>query len=166
MAGVGGITGKAEAAGSRPRVLITGSERSCGLLKSALSLDAEFLFAQTIDEALREVESHVCIVLCDVRFDESRMFNFLHALGTMPAAQGVPIVCCRVSDEPLTPATYRAIEVALEALGVHDFIDLPRLIAQHGSRAAAGLLRERVVERLRARFRAMRAAQQTASAQG
>jgi hypothetical protein len=55
-----------------------------------------------------------------VRFDESRMFNFLYALKDMPAA----------------PATYRAIEVALEALDVPDFIDLPRLIAQHGPKCA------------------------------
>ena len=166
-ADAGAGVGKSDTTRFSPRVLIAGSVHSCTLLRNALSsFDAEFFFAQTIDEALREVGTHVCIILCDVRFDESRMFNFLHALGTTPSAQGVPVVCCRVSEAPLTPSTYRAIEVAFEALGVHDFIDLPRLIAQHGSRAAAGLLRDLVVKRLRARFMALRAAQPAASVQG
>ena len=162
----GAVAGKGEPVHLRPRVLIAGSRRSADLLRSALSFDAEFLFAQTIDEALRHVEAKVCIVLCDVRFDESRMFNFLHELGNMSVAQGLAMVCCRVSDAPLTPSTYRAIEVALEALGVHDFIDLPRLVAQHGRQAAAGLLRERVLERLCPRFKAACAAEQATPAAG
>jgi hypothetical protein len=70
--------------------------------------------------SMAAVQTNVCLILCNVRFDESRMFNFLYALKDMPAAT----------------ATYRAIEVALEALDVPDFIDLPRLIAQHGPKCA------------------------------
>jgi hypothetical protein len=136
----------------RPRVLVAGTAKVSETLKAWLRIDAEFLLAGTIEEALRCVEMDLSLILCSVRFDESRMFDFLHALKFMPAATGVPVVWCRNSAKPRSASARRVIEVALEVLGVADFLDLAELTARYGAGTAKNVLRVLVMQRLRTRF--------------
>ena len=138
----------------RSRVLIAGTVQAFEMLKALLRIDAEFVLAQTVDEALRHVQAQVCLILCSVRFDQSRMFDFLHALKLAPAGAGVPVICCRTSTDPWSRDTHRAIKFALEALGVGDFLDLAWMRAEYGSGAPEKALRTLVMERLPARPKA------------
>jgi hypothetical protein len=140
---------------ARPRILVAGPVATLHLVTSALRLDAEFVFAQTIEQALRHVESGVCLIVCSERFDESRMFNFLHALFAMPAARTVPVICCREARDALSPRAHQTIAVALDALGVRHFLDMPWLRLTYGVDVADEVLRALLLERLRARYRAM-----------
>jgi hypothetical protein len=138
----------------RPRVLVAGPLATFRLVASALRIDAEYLLAQTIEQALRYVERGVCLIVCSERFDESRMFNFLHTLDSTPAASSVPVICCREGQAALSPSAHQTIALALEALGVHHFLDMPRLRIQYGAEVADQVLRALMLERLRARYRA------------
>ena len=135
-------------------MLIAGTVQAFEMLKALLRIDAEFVLAQTIDEALRHVQTQVCLILCSVRFDQSRMFDFLHALKRAPAGAGVPVICCRTSADPGSRDTHRAIKFALEALGVGDFLDFAWMRAEYGNGAPENALRALVMERLPARYRA------------
>jgi hypothetical protein len=86
-------------------------------------------------------------VLCNVRFDDSRMFDFLGALNAM-ARSGPPVICCRVARGPMSAGARRGIELALEALGVVAFLDMYELESRDGLSAAHAALREAVMTRL------------------
>ena len=140
---------------ARPRILVAGPVVIFDLVASVLRLDAEFLYAHTIEQALVHIEAGVCLIVCSERFDESRMFNFLHAVCSTPTTRTVPVICCREARTALSPSSHQTIAVALEALGVPHFLDMPWLRLNYGAEAAEEVLRALMLERLRARYRAM-----------
>jgi len=132
----------------RPRVLIAGTQQAIDVLREALGRDFELLSATSIHEALYLLDPRVDLILCNVRFDDSRMFEFLHALQSTPAGRGVPVICCRLQSDPLTPRVRRAIEYALEALGITTFIDRPLLLERHPPAVIDEMLRQLVIDQV------------------
>ena len=115
--------------------------------RAALGEELELATAYSVSEALKQVEGGVELVLCNVRFDDSRMFDFLGALNAMPGA-GPPVICCRVARAPMSAGARRGIELALEALGVVAFLDMHELESRDGPSGAHAALRAAVMTRL------------------
>jgi hypothetical protein len=136
---------------SRPCVLIAGTQQAIDVLQAVLGRDFALLSATSIHEALYLLDPHVELILCNVRFDDSRMFEFLHALQSTPAGRGVPVICCRIQPDPLSPKVRRAIEYALEALGIAIFVDRPLLLERYHPAVVDEMLRQLVSDRLRGR---------------
>jgi hypothetical protein len=133
----------------RRRVLVAGTQEVVDAARAALGGELEMSTAYSVAEALSEVQGGVELVLCNVRFDDSRMFDFLGALNAMPGARRVPVVCCRVARSPISAGSRRGIELALEALGVAAFLDLHELESRDGLAAAQAALRGMVMAHLR-----------------
>jgi hypothetical protein len=83
-----------------------------------------------------------------VRFDESRMFDFLQALQELRNRCAAPVLCCRMVRKPLRPAMYRSIETATQALGVKAFLDMDTEIRSHGEAEAERRLRSLILAQL------------------
>ncbi|HEX2198302.1 MAG TPA: hypothetical protein VHG88_06755 [Burkholderiales bacterium] len=132
----------------RPRVLVAGTRLGIAAVRQVLDEHAELVGAQSVEEALTEVERGVRLIICNVRFDDSRMFDFLGALAGRPAARGIPVVCCRVRHRPLSAGARRAIALALEALGVAEFVDMQAIEEEQGQEAAREALRRAALSRL------------------
>jgi len=132
------------------RVLVAGTLQAIEAVERALARDAEVLAARSIPEALRRVDEGVDLIVCNVRFDESRMFDFLQALKSRPRAAGVPVMCCRTSSTPLRAGVRRAIVMALEALGISGFIDCASAYREQGAAGAAKRLRRAILAELSA----------------
>jgi hypothetical protein len=129
-------------------VLVAGTREAVDSAQAALGGEFELLTAYSVAEALERVESGVELVLCNVRFDDSRMFDFLGALKANPPARAPPVVCFRVMRSRMSVGARRGIELALEALGVAVFLDLYELEQQHGAEAAQAALRAAVARYL------------------
>jgi hypothetical protein len=130
-------------------VLVAGTQDVIDAARAALGGELELATAYSVAEALREVQGGVELVLCNVRFDDSRMFDFLGVLNAMPRARRVPVICCRVERNPISAGSRRGIELALEALGVLAFLDMHELEQRDGTAAAQAALREVVMAHLR-----------------
>ena len=130
------------------RVLVAGTQDVVDAARAALGGELEIATAFSVAEALKEVERGVELVLCNVRFDDSRMFDFLGALNAMPSSRRLPVVCCRVARSPVSGGARRGIELALEALGVLAFLDMHELEARDGLEAARAALRAAVMGHL------------------
>ncbi|HJY77565.1 MAG TPA: hypothetical protein VKE95_13075 [Burkholderiales bacterium] len=130
------------------RVLVAGTQDAVDTARAALGGEFELAAAYSVDEALRQVEGGVELVLCNVRFDDSRMFDFLGALNAMPRARRLPVVCCRVARSPVSAGARRGIELALEALGVLAFFDMHEVETRDGLEAARAALRATVMAHL------------------
>lgn len=130
------------------RVLVAGTEDLAEAARGALGNDFGLATAYSVKQALEEVERGTDLVLCNVRFDDSRMFDFLGALNAKPGTSRVPVICCRVARAPLSAGARRGIELALEALGVLAFLDLHELEQRTGRPAAHATLRGAVLKHL------------------
>ena len=131
------------------RVLVAGTQDVVDAARAALGDELELATAYSVAEALKEVQGGVELVLCNVRFDDSRMFDFLGALNAMPGAERVPVICCRVERRPISGGSRRGIELALEALGVLAFLDMYELEQRAGPAGARSALRDAVMGELR-----------------
>jgi hypothetical protein len=123
-----------------PRVLVAGTDDAIDLVTDVLGREAEVVSARSVDEALGKLGLPLHSIVCSVRFDESRMLDFLQALHDSPPTPAPRVVCLRASQPPLLPATRDALQAALEALGIRIFIDFPAVVAAHGMKAARELL--------------------------
>jgi hypothetical protein len=130
------------------RVLVAGTQEVVDAARAALGDELELSTAYSVAEALNEVRGGVELVLCNVRFDDSRMFDFLGALNAMPGAERVPVICCRVERRSMSAGARRGIELALEALGVVRFLDMHELEQRVGPAGAQAALREAVMTHL------------------
>jgi hypothetical protein len=133
---------------SRRRVLVAGTQEIIDTALAALAGEMELVPAYSVAEALNRIKGGVDLVLCNVRFDDSRMFDFLGALNAMPATQRVPVICCRVLRTPMSAGARRGIELALEALGVVAFLDMHEVEREQGAAAAQAALRRVVMTHL------------------
>ena len=132
---------------SRPRVLVAGTDDAILALGRVLADAAEIVTARSLGEALAELDGGPFdTIACSVRFDESRMFEFLQAVMQRSAAHPVRIVAFRSSGSALTHSTRTAIRSALEALGVERFADLSQLRAEYGEDVALETLRKMVLD--------------------
>jgi hypothetical protein len=130
------------------RVLVAGTQDVVDAARAAIGGELELAAAYSVAEALKQVEGGVDLVLCNVRFDDSRMFDFLGALNAMPRSRRLPVVCCRVARSPVSAGARRGIELALEALGVIAFLDMHELESRDGLEAALAALRAAVMSHL------------------
>lgn len=131
----------------RRRVLVAGTREVIDAARAALGGEFELATAYSVAEALNAVELGADLVLCNVRFDDSRMFDFLGALNARPGRR-VPVICCRVANAPISTGARRGIELALEALGVVAFLDMHELEQRDGPEAGRAALRAVVLAHL------------------
>jgi CheY-like chemotaxis protein len=130
------------------RVLVAGTADAIDAVRKALQHDvAHVVAAHSVREALeRCAQEDFDVVACSVRFDESRMFEFLQALMERSPPCSARIVSFRSTGAPLTPSLRNAIRQALEALGVERFIDLPQIERHYDAAAASETLRKMVLD--------------------
>jgi CheY-like chemotaxis protein len=133
---------------AKPRVLVAGTELAIATCERILREDAQVVAARSVKEALERLEPAPDLIISSVRFDESRMFNFLQALRELRNHCAAPVLCCRMVRKPLRSAIYQSIETAAKALGVKAFFDMDTEIARHGTAEAERRLRSLIQAQL------------------
>src|SRR4051812_40822603 len=131
----------------RPRVLMAGTEEAIALARVVLASEVAVVAALSIEAAVQRLDASIDLILCNVRFDDSRMFDFLAALQE-GAYREVPVVCFRNAPGSLQPAMDKSLEMALAELGVAAFVDLPAIAQGCDMDTAMAVLRRRVLEAL------------------
>ena len=132
-----------------PRILVAGTTDAIEALSEVLQNDAELIAAYSVRDALERFDPKIDLVVCNVRFDESRMFDFLLALRQRPGGAEVRVVSFRIAGAELSPRMRSSIRSALEALGVETFVDVPQLEMQYGRTVALEALRQVVLHATR-----------------
>ena len=131
----------------KPRVLVAGTRYAIDVLEGVLGGYFEVQGATSMADALARC-AWAEVIICNVHFDDSRMFEFLHALRDTQAGRRLPVICCRVQPAPLSPNVRRAIEHALEALGIVVFVDRPLLLERYHASVVDEMLRQLVLDRV------------------
>jgi CheY-like chemotaxis protein len=106
----------------KPTVLVAGTAPAIQKVRALLGAEVDTIPAHSLNEALDQLETHPDVILCNVRFDESRMLDFLQAAKAQPETRETPFVCFRMT--PMSVALRHSIEVAVLAIGATAFVDL------------------------------------------
>lgn len=132
---------------SIPRVLLACTETGEPVLRRILApLRVETVSAFTHEQAVERIREGVDLVVCSLRFDESRMLDLV--AETAAARPHLPFVCCRVMDSDLPQTTLHGAFVAAGHLGAVAVIDFPELSRSEGEERAQGHVRETVAAHL------------------
>jgi len=128
------------------RILLACTARGEPVLRPILEALGEIVVAFDHEQAIDHIERGVDLVLCSLRFDESRMLDLIAELGRM--RPHLPVVCCRVLDSDLGDASLRAAFVTAGHLGAVAVLNLPELERREGVATARAELRATVLEHL------------------
>ena len=115
-------------------------------LEQLLGAGVDYLPARSMDDAVHGFELHPDMIVCNVRFDESRMMNLLQAAKESPATRETPFLCLRLA--PMPASWKKGVEVAALALGAIAFVDLSSMEKDLGRAAAEQELRRIVLSHL------------------
>jgi hypothetical protein len=130
-----------------PRLLIAASGPGMAVMRHVWEGHAELRCALYMEEALRELEGGIDLVLCSLHFDESSMFELLHHVRTVHP--GVPFVGCCVRETRLRRAGMEATRLAALAGGAAGYVDLAALRRRHGCARGDHLFRHAVLQHRR-----------------
>ena len=95
---------------------------------------------------MSKISPDIDLVLTNVGFDGSRMFDLVRELRSPERKRTIPIICFR--QRPLTDAMHHAIDLSLHEFERTSFVDLHELSKEGGKPRALYALREAVVEEL------------------
>ena len=85
----------------------------------------ELVFARTLVQAMAALRRDgFSFVVIGLHFDESRMFELLHHVRSLPAYAEVPVVCVQGLDLVIPESVTRTVDMAIKALGGTAFVDL------------------------------------------
>jgi CheY-like chemotaxis protein len=132
----------------RRRILVAGAAQAIKTLQRALDDDIQVISTQSIDDTLRYLDGGIDLVLCSLRFDDSRMFDLLQIIKASPKTRDVPIICVRISNRPIARGVLDATAKAVQAMGVAAFVDISLLEYRHGPEAANKALHEIILAHL------------------
>ena len=124
------------------RVLVACTGSAQQVLARVFAGWAEWTPVYTLEAALQGLEAHPDLIVCTLRFDDSRMLE----LAAEVAHRGdVPWVCCRVGEGELPEPSVAAAMIAAENLGAIACVDLPRLARECGMDEAIARFRAEVL---------------------
>jgi hypothetical protein len=131
---------------SLPKIVVACTPENRSVLEEVLRGVAHPVMALSEDEAFHSIDPDVSLLVCTLRFDDSRMLDFLRIAREQFAH--LPCVCCRVGKGSLPDRSlHAALDAALE-LGASDVIDFFALEAERGHSAAIDAFRARLFEQL------------------
>lgn len=130
-----------------PRVLVAGTQEAIDFVQVAAGGEISIVPALSVEAAVQRLDGRIALILANIRFDDSRIFDFLAALHE-GAYRSVPVVCFRMDHGSLPPAMEKAVQLALAELGIAVLVDLSAIAEEKGIDAAMEALRERLRRQL------------------
>lgn len=131
-----------------PRILVAGSDDAIRMITQALDQEARLVPARRVVDAVRLADADVDAVVCDLSFDDSRLFTLLRALSAKGLDRRVSIVCCEW-PKANSPLAREAIATLLDSHGVHTRLDVRSLTQRYGSAVASEVVCRVIMNRVR-----------------
>lgn len=130
----------------RPTVLLACTTQSLARLYPLLADAADVVAALSLEEAVRRLADEPALIVCNMKFDESRMLDL--AAEASRRCPHIPFLCCRTSESEFSAASVQAARAAASNLGGADFLDLFAMTTELGSQRATERFKERVAQLL------------------
>ena len=106
------------------QVLVAEAPKSVYPLCHILSERFELHLVSSMEDARAISFQQIGIILCEIYFDESRMFDLLHYANWHPVAKDIPFICFNAIDSPISKRLEKSVQTACKALGATEFVNL------------------------------------------
>jgi hypothetical protein len=118
------------------KILVAASPKTVPILMRALATHFEPTVCTELSQmqAFLKTDFFSDLVLCEVYFDEGRMFDLIRSLKTDPRAKSIPVLCVKAID--WIPSSPVNTSIASRALGSEGFADLYEWRMQLGDELA------------------------------
>ncbi|HEY4540827.1 MAG TPA: hypothetical protein VIG66_00460 [Noviherbaspirillum sp.] len=133
------------------RILVAAAPSASGAIESALGDEHEVVRAENLSQAKQQLENVIDMTVCDLYFDDSRMFDLLRRAKADESTRTMPFLAIKTSDGALSATLRQGVEIACAALGAEKFIDLAQWEQSYGRPAAHERLRALVAHALQAK---------------
>ncbi len=114
-----------------PKILLACTPVGHDIVQPAFAQRAELLSATTMAEALSLLNPDLDLIVCQMHFDDSRMFDLLRA--AKQTAPDVPFVACRLIGSVLSRAMMEAMMVGAKHAGAETFLDIEVMQQRYGA---------------------------------
>lgn len=105
------------------RILIAAEQTGSNALERLLAPDHELSFAMTMKVALGILKRQAFdLIAIGVSFDDSRMFELMAEIKSIPAYEDKPILCFCAEDSPLTRILHESISSSALLLGARAYL--------------------------------------------
>jgi hypothetical protein len=118
-------------------ILVAGTADAVHTARVILGEGFDYRCACSLEEARAQLGPDLELVLCNLRFDDGRMIDFLAALRD----EGLPVVCFHAQAWEVSRSAREAVAQTLQALDNACFVDLYAIARARGVAAAAAALR-------------------------
>ena len=109
---------------AKTKVLVADVAEMDETVRSCLP-DHDLTFVRTMNEAVHELRRDgYQMVVIGLHFDESRMFELLRYVRSLPQFKTIPVICVQCLDVILSEAVLKNMDDAVKALGGTAFVDL------------------------------------------
>jgi hypothetical protein len=126
-------------------VLVAGTLDAVSTARLIIGEQFDYRCAFSLEDAQAQLRPSLELVLCNMRFDDARMIDFLQALRAAPQCACLPVVCFHAHGWEVSRSAQQAIEAVLQTLDNARFVDLYAISRSRGVAAAAAALREAVL---------------------
>src|SRR6185369_9292838 len=94
-------------------ILIAAMPEGQSAAERILGTGHEFILVAEMSEALTKLKQRaVDLILIDVHFDQSRMFDLLREVQKLPKCLSTPVICFCTQDTALTRTAHESIDIA------------------------------------------------------
>ena len=88
-------------------------------------------FSLSLNDACGYLNTRPDAIICNLHFDEGRMFEFLAYVRAHPGTRDVPFIVLQ-TRKSLTPGTIKGIQSASRTFGIDAFVEVFRVQQDHG----------------------------------
>lgn len=107
------------------RVLVATELDGPGIVQQLLGDKHELIFAANVAEASALILKHrFDLVLCDILFDDSGVFNLLMSIRKDINLAKLPFVCCQLQESGMPPSLVSSFEIVCVERGDCLFLDV------------------------------------------
>jgi hypothetical protein len=122
-------------------ILVAGTADAVHTARVILGEGFDYRCACSLEEARAQLGPDLELVLCNLRFDDGRMIDFLAALRDEGHCTRLPVVCFHAHAWEVSRSAREAVAQTLQALDNACFVDLYAIARARGVAAAAAALR-------------------------
>lgn len=125
-------------------VLVAGTVDAVRTARLIIGEGFEYRCAFSLEDARTMLDRGLELILCNMRFDDARMIDFLKLLREEGEYSHLPVVCFHAHGWELSRSAHEAIDAVLQTFDHARFVDLYAITRSRGVSEAAAALRHAV----------------------
>lgn len=108
------------------RILIADTQEKDSFIQHLLKPKHEPVVVTTMSQAAIELKRQAFdLIIIDLHFDESRMFDAMHLVKAIPKNADKPVICLGSQNSSVTRAVSDSLSFTARAIGAWMYLDLP-----------------------------------------